>query len=153
LRCTQQVIDTSAMVHFINVLFIFSVAVLPALAAPIQSDVNDLMAREPQKRAPARHHHHHRRKRPHSTRPAAPNAVANGINQVGNVATQIGNVAGRVGSAVSSIRNLFGRDFEDGLFERELLEKLEAREPIQHHPRELIDDELEAREAFYDELD
>jgi hypothetical protein len=130
------------MVHFIKIALLASVAVLPALAAPLNAETNELVAREP-----ARH-----RRAPSSRRDPVTN-VANRVNSVvsaiGSTAGRIGSVAGRVGSAISRIKGLFGRelDEEEELFLRDLLEEFDAREPGE------FEDELEAREVFYDELD
>jgi predicted component of type VI protein secretion system len=97
------------MVHLIKIALFASVAILPALAAPLNAD--ELIAREP---APVRR----------------PN-IRNTANRVNSVVSTVGSVANRVGSAVSSISSLFGRelDSDEELVLRDLLEEFHAREP------------------------
>jgi hypothetical protein len=158
------------MVHLIKIAVLASAAaILPALAAPalaapaLAAPVNatnatnattQLVAREPEPRRNLR-----------ATASNVANRIRSVVSRVGSTANRIGSVARRVNSAVSRITSLFGRDLEpeEELYLRELLEDLharsieldfdefDAREPG-FHPREL-DDELEAREEYYDELD
>jgi len=158
------------MVHcFKIVVFLSGSAVfLPALAAPVNTDFDQLITREPVRGRPAP---------PRRPRPPPPSAnrspVSNIVNRVGSVVSQVGSAAGTVGSIannvgsfVSQFSGLFGRepDFEEEIFQRALLnsqldarepqpelEELDAREP-EIHTREL-EGEMEAREVFDDELD
>jgi predicted component of type VI protein secretion system len=97
------------MVHLIKIALFAFVAILPALAAPLNAD--ELIAREP---AP--------RRRPN---------VRNTANRINSVVSRVGSVANRVGSAVSSISRLFGRelDSDEELVLRDVLEEFHAREP------------------------
>jgi predicted component of type VI protein secretion system len=96
------------MVHLIKIALFASVAILPALAAPLNAD--ELIAREPAPRRPN---------------------VRNIANRVNSVVSTVGSVANRVGSAVSSISRLFDRelDSDEELVLRDLLEEFHAREP------------------------
>jgi predicted component of type VI protein secretion system len=97
------------MVHLIKIALFASVAILPALAAPLNAD--ELIAREPA--------------------PAPQSNIQNAANRVNSVVSTVGSVANNVGSAVSSISSLFGRelDSDEELVLRDLLEEFHAREP------------------------
>jgi hypothetical protein len=115
------------MVHLIKIALLASVALLPALAAPLNAETNEFVAREP---APVRH-----RRAPSHRRGPVTN-VANRVNSVvstvGSTAGRISSVAGKVGSAISRIKGLFGRelDADEELFLRDLLEEFDAREYV-----------------------
>ena len=100
------------MVHIIKVALLASVAVLPALAAPVNR-ADELIAREP---TPA---------------PAPRANIRRTANRVNSVVSRVGSVARKVGSVVSTISGLFGRelDSEEELVLRDFLEELHAREP------------------------
>ena len=104
------------MVHIIKIALFASAAILPALAAPLNADPNELIAREP------------RRGRGGIGRVF--NTINGVASRVGSTVTRIGDAAKRVNSVVSSIRGMFGRELEpeEELFLRDLLEDFHARE-------------------------
>jgi hypothetical protein len=103
------------MVHITKLAILASFAILPALAAPLNADSNELIAREPRRRGGIGGVFH------------TINQVASGV---GNTATRIGNAARQVGSVVSSIRGMFSRELEpeEELFLRNLLVEFHARD-------------------------
>ena len=125
------------MVHFFKITVVFfagSAVFLPALAAPVNADFDQLITREPASRgrpAPPR--------RPPPPPPSAKrsspnlaNQVSSVVSQVGSAASTVGSIANNVGSFVSQFSGLFRRepDFEEEIFRRALLNsQLDAREP------------------------
>jgi len=148
------------MVHIIKIALLVSTAILPALAAPLNADSNELIAREP-----------HRRGRGRGGVGRVFGTANRIVSGIGSTVTRIGAAARRVNSVVSSIRGMFGRELEpeEELFLRDILEDLHARafEYVLESFVEIFKitnffcasnrdfDDLDAREVFddYEELD
>lgn len=124
------------MVHFFKVVVFLSGSAifLPALAAPVNADFDQLITREPVRGRPAPP-----RRPPPPPPPANRSPVSNAVNRVSSVVSQVGSAAGTVGSIASNVGSfvsqfsgLFGRepDFEEEIIERAFLDsQLDAREP------------------------